>query len=108
MGLAIEKRREDLAHTARELHAIGPAQVLARGYSLTLDDRGMAISSAADATPGSVIETVLRDGRVRSTVDGGEDPGGAQADPRLSDSPPAPRRGRTPKASKDDAPGLFG
>ncbi len=105
MTRAIIQRREDLEHTARELHAIGPAQVLSRGYTLTLGEDGKAIRSIEQASPGTSLETVLSDGRVRSRV---ETEGGA-SDPRLTPTKPAPRRKR--RATKPDAhdgPGLFG
>jgi len=105
MTRAVGQRREELESTARELHAIGPAQVLARGYTLTLGPDGRALRSIAQAAPGTTLETVLPDGRVRSRVDGGD--GGA--DPRLTPSTPAPRRKkRSSKPERDDSPGLFG
>lgn len=105
MTRAIAMRREDLEHTARELHAIGPAQVLSRGYSLTLGEDGKAIRSVGQAKPGTTLETVLRDGRVRSRV---ETEGGG-ADPRLNPTNPAPRRTkRSGKPDPSDGPGLFG
>ena len=104
MARAIIQRREDLEHTARELHAIGPAQVLARGYTLTLGPDGKAIRSATQAEPGSSIETVLSDGRVRSRIESEE----SADDPRLTPTSPAPRRRkRTRKPSADQDPGLF-
>ncbi len=105
MARAVAQRREELESTARELHAIGPAQVLARGFTLTLGPNGKALRSIAQATPGTTLETVLPDGRVRSRVDGG----GGAADPRLAPSRPSPRRSkRTTKPPSQDGPGLFG
>jgi len=105
MSRAITQRREELEHTARELHAIGPAQVLARGFTLTLGSDGKALRTIAQAQPGSNIETVLSDGRVRSRVES-EDEG---KDPRLVPTKPAPlRKKRGTKRSGDHGPGLFG
>jgi exodeoxyribonuclease VII large subunit len=102
---AAAQRREVLESTARELHAIGPAQVLARGYTLTLGPDGKALRSVSQAKPGTELETVLSDGRVRSRVDG--DGGGA--DPRLATSMPAPQRvKRSRKPRGEPGPGLFG
>jgi exodeoxyribonuclease VII large subunit len=104
MSRAILQRREDLEHTARELHAIGPAQVLSRGFTLTLGEDGRVIRSITEATPGSALETVLSDGRVRSRVEH-EDAG---SDPRLTPTEPAPRRKkRSTKPDPSDGPGLF-
>lgn len=59
-----------LAASARELHAVGPAEVLRRGYSVTLAADGRAIRSVADAPKGSKIETRVADGSVTSVVGG--------------------------------------
>jgi exodeoxyribonuclease VII large subunit len=104
MGRAIAQRREDLESTARELHAIGPAQVLARGYTLTLDADGKALRSIKQAPEGSTIETVLSDGRVRSRVESE----GGKNDPRLAPSKSRPRsKARTSKHPDEKSPGLF-
>jgi len=104
MSRAIDQRREDLERTARELHAIGPAQVLSRGYTLTLGEDGKAIRSINQAAPGTTLETVLSDGRIRSRV---ENEGGG-ADPRLSPTKPVPRRKkRSTKLDPNEGPGLF-
>lgn len=105
MKRAVGQRREELESIARELHAIGPAQVLARGFTLTLGPDGKALRSVSQAPSGTVLETVLSDGRVRSRVDGGDD----GADPRLAPSKPSPRRSkRAQKPTSKDTPGLFG
>lgn len=105
MQRALTKRREDLEYAARELHAIGPAQVLARGFTLTIGSDGRALRSIAQAPPGTSIETVLGDGRIRSRV---ESENGA-GDPRLAPTKPTPRRRkRGGKHAADDGPGLFG
>lgn len=105
MMRAITKRREDLEYAARELHAIGPAQVLARGFTLTLGPDGKAIRSITQAPSGTAIETILGDGRIRSRVES-EDGAG---DPRLTPTKPSPRRRKQGgKRTVDDGPGLFG
>ena len=65
----IEAQRRAAA-SARELHAVGPAEVLRRGYSVTLDSGGKVLRSVADAPPGSKIETRLADVSVGSVVGG--------------------------------------
>lgn len=105
LARAVAQRRDVLESTARELHAIGPAQVLARGFTLTLGPDGKALRSISQAPPGTQLETVLCDGRVRSRVDAG-DRGG---DPRLTPSTQAPRpKRRSNKPPRHDGPGLFG
>ncbi len=68
---ALANRREDLTGLARELHAIGPAQVLARGFSVTTDKHGTLIRSSAQVATGQTLVTTLGDGKVRSVVQSG-------------------------------------
>lgn len=51
------------------LAAVGPMEVLGRGYSVTLGADGRVMRSAGDAETGERIVTVLADGRVRSVVE---------------------------------------
>ena len=53
----------------RELNAIAPRQVLARGYSLTTTKDGSLVRSTKDLKPNDQITTHLNDGLVYSTVD---------------------------------------
>jgi len=54
----------------RQLQAVGPHNVLQRGYSYTTDAAGSLIRSTAEARPGERIVTHVADGRFGSTVDG--------------------------------------
>jgi exonuclease VII large subunit len=48
---------------------LGPEQVLARGYSITMDaGTGVVVRRAVQAKPGQVLQTILGDGRITSTV----------------------------------------
>ncbi len=99
MERAITKNRNDLESISRELVAIGPAQVLARGYSVTALSDGSLIRSVTDAKPGETIVNTFADGKVRSVVEGGR--GDNDADPRLlKNKPTAPRRRSKGKSSK--------
>ena len=50
-----------------KLQLLSPAQVLSRGYSITLDDQtGSVLRSAGSVNPGQILRTKLRDGEVRS------------------------------------------
>ena len=53
---------------ARHLAAIGPGQVLARGYSITFDTSGRAIRDAADVESGSEIQSPFAASELRSRV----------------------------------------
>ena len=51
------------------LRLLGPEQVLARGYSITLDAAtGKVIRSASDTRAGQDLKTRLQTGEVRSIV----------------------------------------
>jgi exodeoxyribonuclease VII large subunit len=50
------------------LRAIGPAAVLARGYSITTDAAGNIVRSATQVKNGDIIKTQLSDGAITSTV----------------------------------------
>lgn len=61
---------EKLRVIEQRLHALGPMQVLSRGYSYTLTPQGQVVRSPQQAPPGSVITSVLAEGRVQSVVQG--------------------------------------
>lgn len=73
--------REQAGHRLRELHnrlaslqarlrLLGPDQVLARGYSITLNaDTGEVLREPQQARPGQRLKTRLRSGEVRSRVE---------------------------------------
>jgi len=65
----IKQRRESLRQRERQLNLLGPAQVLARGYSITMDDAGKIIRSAAETQPGQSLRTKLGQGDVLSRVE---------------------------------------
>lgn len=90
--------RKRLDAMARTLDAVSPNNVLKRGYSYTLGGDGKLLRSVADAAPGSGLVTVLADGRVNSTVDGG---GSSALQPTRK-----PRRAK-PMKNTDGEPTLF-
>ncbi len=66
----VTKMRQQLASAAELLDAVGPLKVLARGYSVTQTaDSGKLVQSIDQLEVGQSIQTVLADGKVRSTVD---------------------------------------
>lgn len=95
--LASEHRRLD-AHD-RQLRAVGPQAVLARGYSYTTLADGRLVRSASTVSAGDELVTTLADGRVRSTV-GGAGPG----KPKPTKAP----QKAPPKADPASQMGLFG
>lgn len=52
----------------RTLRAVGPLNVLRRGYSCTFDARGRPIRSVGQVGPGERIRTLVGDGAIRSRV----------------------------------------
>jgi len=60
--------RASMATTAASLSALSPLSVLARGYSVTLNADGKAISNADQVQNGEVIRTKLNQGEVESVV----------------------------------------
>ncbi|MCE9590523.1 MAG: exodeoxyribonuclease VII large subunit [Planctomycetes bacterium] len=94
------------AALARQLEAVGPINVLRRGYSYTLGPDGRLVRSAATVNPGDAITSILADGRVNSTVN---DSAAAPNMPpnKPSRTLPATPAHRHPRKSTDQ-PGLFG
>jgi exodeoxyribonuclease VII large subunit len=68
--VVVERRRSDaLRSLEQRLRSVSPTKVLGRGYSITLDASGRAITDAAAAPPGSVLTTRLATGSIRSRVE---------------------------------------
>ena len=66
-NLLIQKRSQ-LSNAARTMNAISPLQTLERGYSITLNADGEAITSNKQVKQGDIIETRLHSGRIISKV----------------------------------------
>ena len=67
---AVQARREALHQLERRLNALGPQQVLARGYSITMDAAtGKVISDAATVKPGQKLRTRLKKGELGSRAE---------------------------------------
>ena len=56
------------------LEALNPSAALARGYTLTLDESGHVIRSAANTSQGQCLTTRFHDGAVKSRVETAESP----------------------------------
>ena len=90
--MRLDENRRALRHAEAQLRMLNPKGVLARGYSLTRRRGGGILRSAADAPPGTRLETEFADGTVLSTVDaagGGRDGGKNGQGPELRESPGA-------------------
>ncbi len=69
--VAQDARLEGLAVQAR---LMDPALLLARGFTITLDEQGRAVTRAASLAPGDIIGTRFSDALVRSIVQPGHEP----------------------------------
>lgn len=89
---------ESLDGLHRELHAVGPMQVLARGFSVTTTPDGALVRDAAALRPGDELVTRLATGEIRSGVLGSGEavpmPVEPARTPATPDRPPARRRGK--------------
>ena len=65
---AVRNRQNQLESQARLLHSVSPLNVLNRGYSISLNEKGQALHNARDLKPGDVIETRLKSDRIRSQI----------------------------------------
>jgi exodeoxyribonuclease VII large subunit len=67
---AIKLRREVLRQWERRLHSLGPEQVLARGYSITMNAAtGKVLRDAATVKPGHKLKTRLHKGQIVSEAE---------------------------------------
>ncbi|MBI2896482.1 MAG: exodeoxyribonuclease VII large subunit [Deltaproteobacteria bacterium] len=73
VGLArsrVSAHRSAAEGMARQLEALSPLAVLARGYAVALHDRtGRALVEPAAASPGDALTLVLRGGRLKARVE---------------------------------------
>ncbi len=69
-ALALKSRRETLTQLGKRLNALGPEQVLARGYSITTDAAtGKVLRDAAKVKLGQTLKTRLAKGEVFSRAE---------------------------------------
>jgi len=66
--LYVERRRQSLAALAASLDAFSPLKVLARGYSLTMDEQGRLIHSVDSVSAGQTLQTRVTDGSIVTVV----------------------------------------
>jgi exodeoxyribonuclease VII large subunit len=97
MQQQVEISRSGLDAWERQLTAVGPQQVLARGYSYTTDASGKLIRSVKQVRPGQSVTTHVSDGRVHSVV---SDDARATPVPRPAGDRAHPQR-RTRRPSED-------
>lgn len=69
MGDALQRHRLVMGSLRHRLQALGPMEVLRRGYALALDDRGRVLRRVADFRRVSTFVLRLRDGRVEARAE---------------------------------------
>jgi exodeoxyribonuclease VII large subunit len=65
---AVARRVEHLRMLEKQLNALGPQQVLQRGYTMTLDRKGQVVRFAGQIKTGDRLLTRFADGQVESIV----------------------------------------
>ncbi len=68
LGTKLANYRHSLESSKGRLAALNPYGVLARGYSLTVDEKGKVIQSLEQVEEGDTLQTRLRDGTVTAKV----------------------------------------
>ncbi len=69
-SLRLKQRREALRQLERRLNSLGPEQVLARGYSITMDSAtGKVLRRVDQVKAGQKLKTRLHQGEITSRVD---------------------------------------
>lgn len=103
----VRREGDTLDALHRELHAVGPMQVLTRGFSVTTTPDGRIVRDPGQVRPGDELVTRVQSGSIRSGVLGpGETPAAGSVSQSPSRPPPPRRKPRT--SPKDDRQiGLF-
>ena len=69
-GQIVARRREALKNAEAQLRLLGPEQVLARGYSITMDaESGRVLRESKSIKSGQRLKTRLKIGEVLSRVE---------------------------------------
>ena len=66
---SVENKRQQLTNLSRTLQAVSPLNTLSRGYSITRNNKGQAISEAEQVKKGEIIMTQLQYGEIKSRVE---------------------------------------
>ena len=69
-GQQVQQRAQRLERAALRLSSVDPHRVLERGYAWLSDERGQALTHAAQFQPGQSVRATLADGDVPMTVKG--------------------------------------
>lgn len=67
--LQLKQGKQHLAQLSSQLNTVSPLATLARGYSITFDDKQQVLTSAAQLKAGDTITTRLAEGSISAIVD---------------------------------------
>jgi exodeoxyribonuclease VII large subunit len=97
LSILVQRQQARVVHTGQLLAAFSYRGVLARGFALVRDERGVAVRAAASIGPGARLTLEFSDGRLGATADA-DRPAAAAATKPAATSPPsaAPRRAAKP------------
>jgi exodeoxyribonuclease VII large subunit len=73
MRQRLEQAQGRITLAARTLNAVSPLATLQRGYAIVTDEQGRVLTQAAQATPGTVIEARLAQGRIGARIEWSRD-----------------------------------
>ena len=62
----LEAKRADLQGLQGQLAALGPAQILARGYAIVRSENGQLVANAADVSAGDLLTITLKGGEIEA------------------------------------------
>jgi len=68
MQQQLQQKKTELSSGVRLLNSVSPLEVLSRGYSITRSADGSVIQDTAALKPGDEIETLIRSGKLTSTI----------------------------------------
>ena len=69
MKETLEDLKNDLSNRQSQLEMLNPKKILKRGYSISLDENGNAITSVHSLKDGQKLMTIVEDGTIISTVE---------------------------------------
>lgn len=67
-GAVLERQRSRVSALADQVRLLDPASTMARGWSITRDSTGRAVTDASSVSPGEQLLTSLANGSIISTV----------------------------------------
>jgi exodeoxyribonuclease VII large subunit len=90
LATAMQRDRARVSHSGQLLAALSYRGVLARGFALVRDARGLALHAAAAVGPGAHLTLEFADGRVAATADADRPAAASPAKPAASEPRTAP------------------